>query len=89
MGQINQGDNHKGSTKENMASSLSMMTHMSSSCRAYHAQYGDHFTAVIPTNIFGPYDNFNLKDGHVIPALIHQCYLAKSKSVFIRVMQCG
>ena len=35
------------------------------------------FTSVIPTNIFGPYDNFHLRDAHVIPALIHQCHLAK------------
>jgi len=32
---------------------------------------------VIPTNIFGPHDNFNMEDGHVIPGLIHKCYLAK------------
>jgi len=32
---------------------------------------------LIPTNLFGPYDNFNLQDGHVIPALIHKCYLSK------------
>jgi GDP-L-fucose synthase len=32
---------------------------------------------VIPTNIYGPHDNFNLEDSHVIPGLIHRCYLAK------------
>jgi GDP-L-fucose synthase len=46
-------------------------------CRAYREQYGDNFVCVIPTNIYGPNDNFNLEDGHVIPALIHKCYLAK------------
>ncbi len=46
-------------------------------CRAYRDQYGDNFVCVIPTNIYGPNDNFNLEDGHVIPALIHKCYLAK------------
>ena len=50
-------------------------------CRAYNEQYGDLFNSVIPTNIFGPYDNFHLKDAHVIPALIHQCYLAKLSGV--------
>lgn len=34
------------------------------------------YHCIIPTNIYGPHDNFNLKDGHVIPALIHQAYLA-------------
>ncbi|KAF4319651.1 hypothetical protein BBO99_00004675 [Phytophthora kernoviae] len=32
---------------------------------------------VIPTNIYGPYDNFNIDDGHVVPGLIHKCYVAK------------
>lgn len=35
------------------------------------------FLSVIPTNIYGPHDNFNLEDSHVIPGLIHRCYLAK------------
>lgn len=42
-------------------------------------QLGDNykrpiFTAVIPTNVYGPYDNFNLQDSHVIPGLIHKTY---------------
>lgn len=46
-------------------------------CRAYREQCNRNYFCVIPTNVYGPHDNFNLKDGHVIPALIHQCYLAK------------
>jgi len=46
---------------------------------AYQEQYNDNFICVIPTNIYGPYDNFNLQDSHVIPGLIHKCYLAKKK----------
>jgi GDP-L-fucose synthase len=46
---------------------------------AYHQQYGKQFVCVIPTNIYGPHDNFHLEDAHVIPALIHKCYLAKNK----------
>ncbi|KAI8825634.1 GDP-keto-6-deoxymannnose 3,5-epimerase/4-reductase [Fimicolochytrium jonesii] len=45
--------------------------------RAYNQQYGCQFTSVIPTNIFGPNDNFDLEDSHVIPGLLHKCYLAK------------
>ncbi len=45
--------------------------------RAYQEQYGRDYVCVIPTNIYGPYDNFNLEDAHVIPALVHKCYLAK------------
>jgi len=44
---------------------------------AYKDQYGSNFTSAIPTNVFGPHDNFDLEDSHVIPGLIHKCYLAK------------
>ena len=36
-----------------------------------------NFTSIIPTNIYGPHDNFSIQSGHVIPGLIHKCYLAK------------
>lgn len=45
--------------------------------RAYTDQYGMKCICVIPTNIYGPNDNFNLDSSHVVPALIHKCYLAK------------
>ncbi|RUP49911.1 hypothetical protein BC936DRAFT_141004 [Jimgerdemannia flammicorona] len=48
--------------------------------KAYHEQYGCHFTSVIPTNVFGPYDNYSLEDSHVLPGLTHKCYLAKKNS---------
>ncbi|EPQ51940.1 NAD P-binding protein [Gloeophyllum trabeum ATCC 11539] len=47
---------------------------------AYKEQYGCNFTSAIPTNVFGPYDNYDLEDAHVIPALIHKCYLAKKNN---------
>jgi GDP-L-fucose synthase len=49
-------------------------------CRSYREQYGDNFVSIIPTNIYGPNDNYNLEDAHVIPALIHKCKIAKAKS---------
>lgn len=45
--------------------------------RLYKDQYGCNFTSVIPTNIFGPHDNYDLEDSHVIPGLVHKCLLAK------------
>tara|TARA_Y100000590_G_scaffold125456_1_gene143488 strand:- start:5534 stop:6472 length:939 start_codon:yes stop_codon:yes gene_type:complete len=48
--------------------------------KAYQEQYGDNFICIIPTNIYGPYDNYSLEDGHVIPALIHRCYLNKKNN---------
>ncbi|KAA1474404.1 NAD(P)-binding protein [Dentipellis sp. KUC8613] len=44
---------------------------------AYKEEFGCNFTSAIPTNVFGPHDNFDLEDSHVIPGLIHKCYLAK------------
>ena len=48
--------------------------------RCYKEQYKCNFTSIIPTNIYGPYDNFNIEDGHVIPGLINKCYHAKQNN---------
>ena len=45
--------------------------------RAYKDQYGHMYTSVIPTNIYGPHDNYHLVDSHVIPGLIHKFFNAK------------
>jgi GDP-L-fucose synthase len=50
-------------------------------CKAYKENFGDNFTCIIPTNIYGPHDNFDLENGHVIPALIHKCFLAKKSGI--------
>lgn len=44
--------------------------------RCYREEYGCNFTSVIPTNVFGTHDNYSFENGHVIPSLIHRCYLA-------------
>jgi GDP-L-fucose synthase len=58
-------------------------------CAAYQKQYGDNFICIIPTNIYGPEDNFNLEDAHIIPALIHKCYLAKEKNEYFTISGSG
>ncbi len=45
-------------------------------CQAYRAQYGCNFIAVMPTNLYGPNDNFDLETSHVLPALIRKFFLA-------------
>ena len=45
--------------------------------KAYNQEYGTKYSTVIPGNIYGERDNFNLEYGHVIPSLVHKCYLAK------------
>jgi GDP-L-fucose synthase len=44
--------------------------------KAYNEQFGTSYFCVIPTNVYGPKDNYNLNDSHVLPAIIHKCYLA-------------
>ena len=46
-------------------------------CRYYNEQYGTNFISVMPTNLYGPNDNFNLETAHVLPALIRKFHLAK------------
>ncbi|CAF1382198.1 unnamed protein product [Adineta ricciae] len=48
--------------------------------RGYFVQHGVQYTSIIPTNVYGPNDNFNIEDGHVLPGLIHKCYLAKQNN---------
>lgn len=55
----------------------------------YHEQYGCEFTSIIPTNVYGPHDNFNVEDGHVIPGLIHKCYEAKQKNENLKLWGSG
>lgn len=46
-------------------------------CKHYNQQYGTNFISVMPTNLYGPNDNFDLKTSHVMPALIRKFYEAK------------
>ena len=46
-------------------------------CEAYNAQHGTAFRAVMPTNLFGPNDNYDLENSHVLPAIIRKVHLAK------------
>jgi len=46
-------------------------------CEAYRAQYGSNFISVMPTNLYGPNDNFDLQTSHVLPALIRRFHEAK------------
>ncbi|MDR1730360.1 MAG: GDP-L-fucose synthase [Prevotellaceae bacterium] len=46
-------------------------------CESYNLQYGTNFISVMPTNLYGPNDNFNLETSHVLPAIIRKIYLGK------------
>ena len=58
-------------------------------CESYNLQYGTNFISVMPTNLYGPNDNFDLEKSHVLPALIRKIHLAKllSESKFDEVVK--
>ena len=45
-------------------------------CESFNLQYGTNYIAVMPTNLYGPNDNFHLENSHVLPAMIRKIYLA-------------
>lgn len=59
-------------------------------CEAYRDQYGCNFISAMPTNLYGPGDNYHLQNSHVIPALIRKFHEAKqSKSSFVEIWGTG
>lgn len=57
--------------------------------KGYCDQHGLRYTSVVPTNVFGPNDNFNIEDGHVLPGLIHKVYLAKKNNTPLTIWGSG
>ncbi len=49
-------------------------------CQAYHREYGANFISGMPTNLYGPEDNFDLETSHVLPAMLHKFHLARQKA---------
>merc|ERR1711892_667221 len=57
--------------------------------KAYNEQHGRMFTSVVPCNVFGPHDNFNVLQGHVIPGLINKAYEAKKNGTAFEIWGTG
>jgi len=57
--------------------------------RAYNEQYGLKYKSVIPCNIYGSNDNYDIKNGHVIPSLIHKCYIARETNTPLYIWGSG
>ena len=57
--------------------------------KAYHEQHGCQFTSIIPCNVFGPHDNFNIQQGHVIPGLINKAHQAKKNGTAFEIWGTG
>jgi GDP-L-fucose synthase len=59
-------------------------------CEAYRSQYGCNFISVMPTNLYGPNDNYDLNNSHVLPALLRKFHSAKEESIpFVEVWGSG
>ena len=59
-------------------------------CEAYYKQYSDNFISIMPNNLYGPNDNFNLENSHVIPALIQKFHTAKiTSSKYVKIWGSG
>lgn len=57
--------------------------------RAYKEQYGLNYKSVIPSNIYGPNDNYDIVNGHVLPSLIHKCYIARENKTPLTIWGSG
>ena len=57
--------------------------------QSYREQYGVNYFSVIPCNIYGPADNYNLEDGHVLPSIVHKFYLANTEGSDVTIWGSG
>lgn len=76
---INEGMVHQGPPHDTNYGYAYAKRMLDIQCKAYREHHGRNYYCIIPTNMYGIGDNFNLKTGHVIPGLIHKCYLAKQR----------
>jgi GDP-L-fucose synthase len=86
---INENMLHNGPPHESNYSYAYSKRLLEIQSKTYREQYGSNFICIIPTNIYGPNDNFSLNDGHCIPSLIHRCYIAKKNNVPFKVLGTG
>lgn len=68
---------HEGQPHESMFAYAYSKRMVDIQLKAFNKQYKTRYFSVIPSNVYGPNDNFNLENGTSIPVLIHRCYLAK------------
>lgn len=86
---LTEEDLHMGPPHKSNAGYAHAKRMMHVQCELYNEQYGCDFVSVIPTNAYGEGDNFHLQDAHVVPALIHRCFLAKQAGSSFEVAGSG
>lgn len=73
---LNEKDLHSGPPHESNFGYAFAKRMLEVQASAYRKEWGCDFVSAIPTNMYGPHDYWNLDEGHVLPSLIHKCYLA-------------
>jgi GDP-L-fucose synthase len=74
---IDESQLHHGPPHESNAPYAHAKRMLQVQCDAYNKKYNHNYNCIIPTNVYGENDNYQLENSHVIPGLIHRCYLAK------------
>lgn len=81
---INESQLHDGAPHDSNAAYAHAKRMLQVQCDAYNNMYKHNYNCIVPTNIYGDNDNYDLENSHVIPGLIHRCYLAKqNKQPFV------
>lgn len=86
---LNEKDIHNGPPHPSNAGYAYAKRMLEVQSSAYRNEWGCNFIVAIPTNIYGENDFWNLDDGHVVPSLIHKCYLAKKNRKNLEVWGSG
>jgi len=87
--QINEYNLHQGPPHPSNEGYAYAKRMMDIHTKLIHTTYGIPCINIIPTNIYGKYDNYNLNDGHVLPCLLHKCFLAKENNTTFKVLGSG
>ena len=80
-GSLNESMLHEGPPHESNKGYAYAKRMLDTQCESYRKQYNVNYFCIIPTNIYGKMDNYNLEDSHVIAGLIHRCFLAKREKI--------
>lgn len=86
---LNEKDIHKGPPHQSNFGYAYAKRMLEVQSSAYRKEWGCNFIVAIPTNIYGENDFWNLNEGHVVPSLIHKCYLAKKNNTDLEVWGSG
>lgn len=86
---LNERDLHKGPPHPSNFGYAYAKRMLEVQSSAYRKEWNCDYIVAIPTNIYGPNDNFSLTEGHVVPALIHRTYLAREQGVDLTVWGSG